>query len=65
MTPYQVGWLEDAAGPRGVSGRWAKLIAPIITAILVIALGVAVFGLMNPDDPADNSSRPAAAEPAR
>jgi hypothetical protein len=65
MTPYQVGWLEDAAGPRRISGRWTNLIAPIITAILVIALGVTVFGLMNPDDPAESTSRPAAAEPAR
>ena len=64
MTPYQVEWLEGAVGARGQSGRWARLIAPIITAILVIALGVTVFGLMISDDTAADASRPAAAQPA-
>jgi len=65
MTPYQVGWLDEAGGGKGARGRWAKLLAPIITALLVIAVGATVFGLMSSDDPSESPARPAAAEPAR
>jgi len=64
MTPYQVEWLEGADGLRGQSGRWARLIAPIITAILVIALGVTVFGLMSSDASTGDTARPTAADSA-
>jgi anti-sigma-K factor RskA len=62
MTPYQVEWLEEAAGSRSRSGRWSSLVASIITAILVIALGVTVFGLVNADEPAVDPVQPAASE---
>jgi hypothetical protein len=62
MTGHHFEWLEDGSAAVGRSERWAAILAPIITAILVIALGATVFGLMAPDDSVDGSSAPVAVE---
>lgn len=64
MASHEIGWLATAAGPRRRPAWWARLVAPILTAILVIALGVIVFGLMSPDEGVGDPSRPVAADPA-
>ena len=62
MTSYEVDWLGAATGSRATSVWWARLAAPIITAILVIALGITVFGLMTSDEADGAPASPAAAE---
>ena len=63
MTSYEVGWHGAAAGSHLRSGWWGRLVAPIVTAILVIALGITVFGLITSGDGAGSPSTPATAEP--
>ena len=45
MAPLRDGWARRRTERSADSGLWAKLAFPVITAVLVLLLGVAVFGL--------------------
>lgn len=45
MAPLPHGWARDLTERTAASGLWPKLAFPLITAVLVLLLGVALFGL--------------------
>jgi hypothetical protein len=45
MAPLRDGWARRRTERSAGSGLWAKLAFPLITAVLVLLLGAAVYGL--------------------
>ena len=45
MAPLRDGWARGLTDRSAASGLWARLAFPLITAVLVLLLGAAVFGL--------------------
>jgi len=45
MAPLRDGWARELTVGGGRSSLWARLAFPLTTAVLVLLLGAAVFGL--------------------